>query len=445
MLKKIVIKGAKEHNLKNITLEIPKEKFVVITGLSGSGKSSLAFDTVYAEGQRRYVESLSSYARQFLGKLNKPKVESIKGISPAIAIEQKVNSRNPRSTVGTSTEIYDYIKLLFARIGKTYSPISGKEVKKHSVEDVVDFILKKDIGSKFYILAPTNHHKKDQKLYLQMLLQQGYHRLKYGDDILRIEEILNEEINLSSDFYLLIDRLSVNKRISERLADSIQTAFHEGKGECTIEFLNSSDVQTFNNRFELDGIRFEQPSTHLFTFNNPVGACKTCEGYGNIMGIDEDLVIPNTGLSIYEDAIACWRGEKLSKYKEDIIFNSEKWNIPIHKPYFKLSKKQKKLLWEGNKEFKGINPFFAQLEKKNYKIQNRVLLSRYRGKTKCPECNGKRLRPEANYVKISGYSIFDIIDLPIDELRSIFDNIKLSKHETKIASRILTELSLIHI
>ena len=438
--KYILIKGAKLHNLKNIDLAIPRNKFVVITGLSGSGKSSLAFDTLYAEGQRRYVESLSSYARQFLGRLNKPKVSSIKGISPAIAIEQKVNSRNPRSTVGTSTEIYDYIKLLFARIGKTYSPISGKEVKKHSVEDVVDFILKKDIGSKFYILAPTNHDKKDQKLYLQMLLQQGYHRLKHGDEILRIEDILNEEINLSSDFHLLIDRLSVNNKISERLADSIQTAFHEGKGECMIEFINSKDNQTFKNRFELDGIKFKQPSIHLFTFNNPVGACKTCEGYGKIMGIDKDLVIPNTGLSIYEDAIACWRGDTLSKYKEDIIFNAEKWNIPIHKPYFKLSKKQKNFLWEGNKEFKGINPFFAQLEKKNYKIQNRVLLSRYRGKTKCPECNGKRLRPEANYVKISGYSIFDIIDLPIDELRSIFDKIKLSKHETKIASRILTEI-----
>jgi len=436
----ILIKGAKLHNLKNIDLAIPRNKFVVITGLSGSGKSSLAFDTLYAEGQRRYVESLSSYARQFLGRLNKPKVESIKGISPAIAIEQKVNSKNPRSTVGTSTEIYDYIKLLFARIGKTYSPISGKEVKKHSIQDVVDFISKKDIGSKFYILAPTNNDKKDQKIYLQMLLQQGYQRLKYGDDILRIEDILNEEINLSSDFHLLIDRLSVNNNISERLADSIQTAFHEGKGECTIEFINPNDSQTFNNRFELDGIKFEQPSIHLFTFNNPVGACKTCEGYGNIMGIDQDLVIPNTGLSIYEDAIACWRGDTLSKYKEDIIFNAEKWDIPIHKPYFKLSKKQKHFLWEGDKEFKGINPFFAQLEKKNYKIQNRVLLSRYRGKTKCPECDGKRLRPEANFVKIAGYSIFDIIDLPIDELRNIFDNIKLSKYETKIASRILTEI-----
>ena len=436
----ILIKGAKLHNLKNIDLAIPRNKFVVITGLSGSGKSSLAFDTLYAEGQRRYVESLSSYARQFLGRLNKPKVESIKGISPAIAIEQKVNTKNPRSTIGTSTEIYDYIKLLFARIGKTYSPISGKEVKKHNIQDVVDFISKKDIGSKFYILAPTDNDKKDQKIYLQMLLQQGYQRLKYGDDILRIEDILNEEINLSSDFHLLIDRLSVNNNISERLADSIQTAFHEGKGECKIEFINPNESQTFNNRFELDGIQFEQPSIHLFTFNNPVGACKTCEGYGNIMGIDQDLVIPNTGLSIYEDAIACWRGDTLSKYKEDIIFNAEKWDIPIHKPYFKLSKKQKHFLWEGDKEFKGINPFFAQLEKKNYKIQNRVLLSRYRGKTKCPECDGKRLRPEANFVKIAGYSIFDIIDLPIDELRNIFDNIKLSKYETKISSRILTEI-----
>lgn len=436
----ILIKGARLHNLKNIDLAIPRNKFIVITGLSGSGKSSLAFDTLYAEGQRRYVESLSSYARQFLGRLNKPKVESIKGISPAIAIEQKVNSKNPRSTVGTSTEIYDYIKLLFARIGKTYSPISGKEVKKHSIQDVVDFILKKDKGSKFHILSPTNYDKKDQKLYLQMLLQQGYHRLKYRDKILRIEDILNQEIDLNSNFELLIDRLSVNNNISERLADSIQTAFHEGKGECTIEFIGSNDVQTFNNRFEIDGIRFEQPSTHLFTFNNPIGACKTCEGYGSIMGIDQDLVIPNTGLSIYEDAIACWRGDTLSKYKEDIIFNAEKWDIPIHKPYFELSKKQKNFLWEGDKGFKGINPFFAQLEKKNYKIQNRVLLSRYRGKTLCPECDGKRLRPEANFVKIAGYSIFDIVDLPIDELRNIFDNIKLNKYETKIASRILTEI-----
>ena len=436
----ILIKGARLHNLKNIDLAIPRNKFIVITGLSGSGKSSLAFDTLYAEGQRRYVESLSSYARQFLGRLNKPKVESIKGISPAIAIEQKVNSKNPRSTVGTSTEIYDYIKLLFARIGKTYSPISGKEVKKHSIQDVVDFILNKDEGSKFHILAPTNYDKKDQKLYLQMLLQQGYHRLKYRDKIIRIEDILNQEIDLSSNFDLLIDRLSINKNIPERLADSIQTAFHEGKGECKIEFIGSNDVQTFNNRFEIDGITFEQPSTHLFTFNNPIGACKTCEGYGSIMGIDQDLVIPNTGLSIYEDAIACWRGDTLSKYKEDIIFNAEKWDIPIHKPYFELSKKQKNFLWEGDKGFKGINPFFAQLEKKNYKIQNRVLLSRYRGKTLCPECDGKRLRPEANFVKIARYSIFDIVDLPIDELRNIFDNIKLNKYETKIASRILTEI-----
>ena len=436
----ILIKGAKLHNLKNIDLAIPRNKFVVITGLSGSGKSSLAFDTLYAEGQRRYVESLSSYARQFLGRLNKPKVESIKGISPAIAIEQKVNSKNPRSTVGTSTEIFDYIKLLFARIGKTYSPISGKEVKKHSVEDVLDFILKKAVGSKFYILSPTNNDKKDQKLYLQMLLQQGYHRLKYKNEILRIEDILDKEINLSSDFYLLIDRLSVNNKIRERLADSIQTAFHEGKGECRVEFIDSKDSQTFNNRFELDGIIFEQPSIHLFTFNNPIGACKTCEGYGNIIGIDQDLVIPNTALSVYEDAIACWRGNTLSKYKDEIINNSEKWNIPIHKPYFNLSHTQKKLLWEGNKDFKGINSFFAQLEKKNYKIQNRVLLSRYRGKTKCPECNGKRLRQEAGFVKVAGYSIFDIIDLPIEELKTIFDKIILSKNETKIASRILTEI-----
>jgi len=438
----ILIKGARLHNLKNIDVAIPRNKFVVITGLSGSGKSSLAFDTLYAEGQRRYVESLSSYARQFLGRLNKPEVDSIKGISPAIAIEQKVNSKNPRSTVGTSTEIYDYIKLLFARIGKTFSPISGSEVKKQSVQDVVDFIMNKDEGSKFYILAPAHLDERDYKLYLQMLLQQGYHRLKHNDDILRIEDILESEIELDDKFHLLIDRLSIKNEDSftERLADSIQTSFHEGKGECIIEFMDSGNTKTFSNHFEADGITFEEPSIHLFTFNNPYGACKVCEGYGSVVGIDEELIIPNTGLSIYEDAIACWKGDTLCKYKDDIVFNSEEWDIPIHKPYYELTKDQKDLLWNGNKEFKGINKFFAQLEKKSYKIQNRVLLSRYRGKTLCHECKGKRLRPEADFVKIGEYSICEIVDLPIDELCEVFNNIQLDKQDSEIAGRLLLEI-----
>lgn len=438
----ILIKGARLHNLKNIDVAIPRNKFVVITGLSGSGKSSLAFDTLYAEGQRRYVESLSSYARQFLGRLNKPEVDSIKGIAPAIAIEQKVNSKNPRSTVGTSTEIYDYIKLLFARIGKTYSPISGKEVKKHRVQDVVDFILKEKEGLKFFILAPTQLGDRDSKLYLQMLLQQGYHRLKYNDEIVRIDDILESGEKLKGKFYILIDRLSIKKEDSftERLADSIQTSFHEGKGECVIEFTDTKSSTVFSNQFEADGILFEEPSIHLFTFNNPYGACKTCEGYGSVVGIDEELVIPNTGLSIYEDAIACWKGDTLSKYKEDLIYNAEKWDIPIHKPYYEFSAAQKDFLWNGTKEFKGINKFFAQLEKKNYKIQNRVLLSRYRGKTVCHTCEGKRLRAEADYVKIGGYSIFEMVDMPIDELCEVFNNIKLNEHDTEIAGRLLIEI-----
>ena len=440
----ILIKGARLHNLKNIDVAIPRNKFVVITGLSGSGKSTLAFDTLYAEGQRRYVESLSSYARQFLGRLNKPEVDSIKGISPAIAIEQKVNSKNPRSTIGTSTEIYDYIKLLFARIGKTISPVSGKEVKKHNVQDVVDFILTKKEGAKFYILAPAKIGDREYKLYLEMLLQQGYHRLKHNEDILRIEDVLENETQLKGSFYLLLDRLSLKSEdgFIERLADSIQTCFHEGKGDCLIEFIDTKEKKLFSNRFEADGIVFEEPSIHLFSFNNPFGACKTCEGYGSIVGIDEELVIPNTGLSIYEDAIACWKGDTLCKYKDDLVFNAEKWNIPIHKPYYELSEEQKEFIWNGNKtlKFKGINPFFKALEKKNYKIQNRVLLSRYRGKTLCNTCEGKRLRTEANYVKVGSYSICEIVDMPIDELSVLFKTIKLNKHDTEIAGRLLIEI-----
>lgn len=438
----ILIKGARLHNLKNVDVAIPRNKFVVITGLSGSGKSSLAFDTLYAEGQRRYVESLSSYARQFLGRLNKPEVDSIKGISPAIAIEQKVNSKNPRSTVGTSTEIYDYIKLLFARIGKTFSPNSGTEVKKNSIQDVVDYIMSMSEGSKVNILARTQLEDRDQKLYLEMLLQQGYLRVMHQDKIIRIETVLDKNTNLGDSFFLLIDRVSVKyeDRFKERIADSVQTSFHEGKGECLIDIVDSKKLKSFSNRFEADGIHFEEPSIHLFSFNNPYGACKTCEGYGSIVGIDEDLVIPNTGLSIYEDAIACWKGETLSKYRDDLVFNAENWDIPIHKPYFELTKKQKDFLWNGSKEFKGIHKFFAQLEKKSYKIQNRVLLSRYRGKTTCPDCKGKRLRKEADYVKVGGYSIFEIVDLPVDELFDVFKNIKLDKADLEIAERLLIEI-----
>ena len=440
----ILIKGARLHNLKNIDVAIPRNKFVVITGLSGSGKSTLAFDTLYAEGQRRYVESLSSYARQFLGRLNKPEVDSIKGISPAIAIEQKVNSKNPRSTVGTSTEIYDYIKLLFARIGKTISPVSGKEVKKHSVQNVVDFILCKEEGTKFYVLAPAHLGDRDYKLYLDMLLQQGYHRIIHKGIVLRIEDLLEKKTKLKEPYYLLIDRLSLKKEdgFIERLADSIQTGFHEGKGDCIIEFIDTEEKTTFSNRFEADGIIFEEPSIHLFTFNNPFGACKTCEGNGAVVGIDEELVIPNTGLSIFEDALACWRGDTLCKYKDDLVLNAEKWDIPIHKPYFELSKEQKGFIWNGSKEFKfkGIHKFFEGLEKKNYKIQNRVLLSRYRGKTLCHTCDGKRLRAEANYVKVGSYSILEIVDMPIDELSEVFNTIKLNKTDQEIAGRLLIEI-----
>ncbi len=438
----IIIKGARLHNLKNIDVAIPRNKLVVITGLSGSGKSTLAFDTLYAEGQRRYVESLSSYARQFLGRLNKPEADSIKGISPAIAIEQKVNSKNPRSTVGTSTEIYDYIKLLFARIGKTYSPVSHKEVKKHTVNDVVNEIMSHDENTKVFILAPTSIKNRNHKLHLQMLLQQGYQRVVHKGLVSRIEDLLEQNSNEITDFDILIDRISVvnNDSLKERLTDSIQTCFDEGEGFCKIQFTASNKTLKFSNKFELDGKSFEQPSLHLFTFNNPYGACKTCEGYGSIVGIDKELVIPNTGLSIYEDAIACWKGDSLSKYKEDLIYNSVEWDIPIHKPYFELSDAQKSFIWDGSKEFKGIHKFFSQLERKNYKIQNRVLLSRYRGKTECSSCKGKRLRKEAGYVKINGYSILDIIDKPIHELAHLFKNLKLSKHEKKIAGRLLSEI-----
>ena len=388
----IIIKGAKLHNLKDIDVVIPRNKLVVITGLSGSGKSSLAFDTLYAEGQRRYVESLSSYARQFLGKLDKPKVDYIKGIAPAIAIEQKVNSTNPRSTVGTSTEIYDYIKLLYARIGKTYSPISGKEVKKDTVSDVVKFIQKIEVGTKMLLLAPIAiNENRDLKTVLQVLEQQGYARLKWNNSVYRISEFPQEKYN-NEQLYLVVDRIVTkdDEDFYNRLADAIQTAFFEGNGICFIENLENKESTEFSNKFELDGITFLEPNTHLFSFNNPYGACPTCEGYGNVIGIDEDLVIPNTGLSIFDDAIFPYRTPSYVHYKEVLISVAYKFDIPVHKPWFQLTEKQKELVWNGNKSFNGIHHFFSALEEKSYKIQNRVMLSRYRGKTKCTTCNGKR-------------------------------------------------------
>jgi excinuclease ABC subunit A len=438
----IIIKGAKLHNLKNIDVVIPRNKLVVITGLSGSGKSSLAFDTLYAEGQRRYVESLSSYARQFLGKLHKPKVDYIKGIAPAIAIEQKVNSTNPRSTVGTSTEIYDYIKLLFARVGKTYSPVSNKEVKKDTVTDVTNHIKTYPLGTKLVLLAPIDQLDRDLKTLLNIFSQQGYARVKMGDSILRIEEFpldsyTNETLQLVVDRIVLQD----DEDFYNRLSDAIQTAFFEGKGVCTVENLETKKVSVFSNKFEQDGITFLEPNTHLFSFNNPYGACPTCEGYGSVIGIDAELVVPNTGLSIYQDAIIPFKSDSFRNYKDDLVNHAMDFDIPIHKPWFELSEKQKDLVWNGNLKFNGINHFFQQLEEKSYKIQNRVMLSRYRGKTKCTDCNGKRLRKEANYVKVSGKTIADLVTLPIDELADFFKTIQFDKYELKIGKRLLTEIN----
>ena len=439
----IIIKGAKLHNLKDIDVVIPRNKLVVITGLSGSGKSSLAFDTLYAEGQRRYVESLSSYARQFLGKLHKPKVDYIKGIAPAIAIEQKVNSTNPRSTVGTSTEIYDYIKLLYARIGKTYSPISGDVVKKHTVTDVIDFVKTFEERTKMLLLSPIEiSESRDISTVLKVLSQQGYARLQHKGEIFRIDDIPTQEKDYK-DLKLVVDRVIVqdDEDFYNRLADAVQTAYFEGKGVCYVETLHDKKITEFNNKFELDGMTFLEPNTHLFSFNNPYGACPKCEGYGNIIGIDEELVIPNTGLSIYEDAIFPFRSDSYKHYKDEIINVGYKFDIPIHKPWFELTQKQKNLVWRGNKNFKGIQHFFDTLEEKNYKIQNRVMLSRYRGKTKCTECNGTRLRKEANYVKVCGKTITELITLPLDELYDHFQTIKLNKYEKKIGKRLLTEIN----
>jgi excinuclease ABC subunit A len=442
-LENIIIKGAKMHNLKNIDVTIPRNKLVVITGLSGSGKSSLAFDTLYAEGQRRYVESLSSYARQFMGKLNKPKVNDIKGIAPAIAIEQKVNSTNPRSTVGTTTEIYNYLKLLFARIGKTYSPISGQEVKKDTVADVIDKVKDIDEKTKWLLLAPIHIEKKRKvKDKLDVLLKQGFSRILYKNEVLRLEEALDKRIT-KKDLFLVVDRIIVkhDEDFFNRLADAVENAFYEGRGYIFLKNIKTEEVIPFSNAFELDGIKFLEPNMHLFSFNNPYGACPNCEGYGDVIGIDEDLVIPNTGLSIYENAIFPWRGDSMQWYRDQLVKNAHHFDFPVHKPYHELTEEQKDLVWEGNEYFKGINDFFEKLESKSYKIQNRVMLSRYRGKTRCKACRGKRLRPEANYVKIADKSISDLVDIPIEKLSAFFDNLQLSDHDISVSKRLLKEIT----
>lgn len=441
----IIIKGAKVHNLKGVDVAIPHKKLTVITGLSGSGKSSLAFDTLYAEGQRRYVESLSSYARQFLGRLDKPEVEYIKGISPAVAIEQKVISRNPRSTVGTTTEIYDYLKVLYARIGKTFSPISGKEVKRHEVRDVIDFVGSLPNDDKIMVKCPLLLLDRKLEDQLGILEQQGYSRVAINAEVMRIDEVVAEKVDLKKDtIEIVVDRLTANIEEQEnqnRLADSVQTAFFEGHGTCIIENVSDHTNTPFSNKFEEDGIEFEEPSTHLFSFNNPFGACPKCEGFGSVIGIDEDLVIPDSSLSIYQDAVVAWKGEKMSQWKDDVIYGASKIDFPIHKPYFELSEKQKEQLWEGTSHFKGLNEFFKYLESKSYKIQYRVMLSRYRGKTKCDACKGTRLRKEATYVKVNDKAITELVTLPIDRLAEHFAQATFNQYEAKIAQRLITEIT----
>lgn len=456
----IIIKGAAVHNLKKLDVAIPRNHFVVITGLSGSGKSSLAFDTLYAEGQRRYVESLSSYARQFIGRMDKPEVEYIKGIAPAIAIEQKVNVRNPRSTVGTTTEIYDYLKLLFARMGKTFSPVSGTEVKKDTVSDIVDFTHKLEPGTKMMLFAPLRINPgRPLKDELAILLQKGFTRVKYKSTIERIEELIEKFIvekpaktkakvsQSEHEIEVLIDRFAIEENQTEetdaRIADSAQTAFYEGHGSChvTVEYANGEKKSvTFSNRFEADGMLFEEPSTLLFSFNNPYGACRTCEGFGSVIGIDEDLVMPDKSLSVYDGAIVCWRGEKMKEWNEALIKVANKFDFPIHRPLYELNTYDRQLLWTGNKYFKGLNDFFKFLEEQTYKIQYRVMLSRYRGKTICPDCLGSRLRKDANYVKVGGHSITELVLMPVSESLEFFNKIKLSPQEKKISARILVEV-----
>lgn len=451
MEKYIEIKGARVHNLKNIDVRIPRNKLIVVTGLSGSGKSTLAFDTVFAEGQRRYVESLSAYARQFLGRINKPEADSITGIPPAIAIEQKVNTRNPRSTVGTTTEIYDYLKLLFSRIGKTFSPVSGKEVRIDSVTDVVEFISNRPEGEKILVLSPF---LKNEKIIEQLtfLLEDGFSRLficqKEEGEIVEIKDYLQhydkQYKKLKTAPYLLIDRLSASKdeEMLSRAADSVQTAFgFNGKCSLYIYAPEGARMENFSKAFEVDGITFEPPTEHLFSFNNPMGACPECEGYGKIIGIDEELVIPDRSLSIYNDAVACWKGESMQEYKKALIYAAPKFGFPIHKPFYELTEQQRRLLWTGNEYFEGLNSFFKMLEANKYKIQYRVMLSRYTGKTTCPKCGGSRLRSEASYVRIGGKSITDLVIISIEKLADFFNQLQLSDYENRVAGRALIEIN----
>ncbi len=451
----IIIKRARVNNLKNLSVAIPRNKLVVITGLSGSGKSSLAFDTLFAEGQRMYVESLSSYARQFLGRMEKPEVDYIRGVSPAIAIEQKVNTRNPRSTVGTTTEVYDYLKLLFARIGKTYSPISGKEVKRDSVTDVVDAINRLPEGTRIMVSCPLKL-QKGRKLEeeLNLLLSKGFARVLMDGEVKFIEELLNppppegkkkpaaKKPKIAGEFEILIDRAAVNaadEDLTFRLSDSVQTAFFEGHGDCYVH-VEGKSTQHYSDRFELDGLTFTEPSPNFFSFNNPYGACQTCEGFGKVLGIDEDLVIPDKSMSVFEGAVAPWRGEVMSQWLKPLVKNGIKFDFPIHRPYNELSRKEVELLWNGNEHFDGINDFFKYLESKMHKIQYRVMLSRYRGRTTCPDCRGTRLRKDASYVKINDTSITDLVLLPIEEALVFFQELKLPEYDKKVSERLLTEI-----
>jgi excinuclease ABC subunit A len=446
----ILIKGARVHNLKNINVAIPRNKLVVVTGVSGSGKSSLTIDTLYAEGQRRYVESLSSYARQFLMRMDKPDVDYIKGISPAIAIEQKVITRTTRSTVGSLTEIYDYLRLLYARIGKTYSPVSGEEVKKDSVSDVVDYIQGLPEGSKLLIMVPFSPKKKSAlKTELELLMQKGFTRLKAEAELIRIDEALQDTTKLTAlkdakELFLLIDRIVVKKDdedAQKRVADSIQTAFYESNGDCYVERLEH-DTKHFTNRFEVDDMKFEEPNEHFFNFNSPFGACKTCEGFGTILGVDPDLVIPDKNLSVYDGAIAPWRSDKMKEWGDKLIKTALKFDFPIHRSYKFLTKEEQELIWGGNEYFNGLNDFFQFIEEQSYKIQYRVMLSRYRGRTTCPDCNGSRIRKDAQYVKINGKSISELMLLPVDEVHEVFKQLQLTDYEQKVSKRILIEINL---